>query len=166
MKFGKKRKQIRKDRLWKHWLYWLSDDAFDHNLKKIENYDPEKYRNAMDKWQTHGRKALTDDEFQGVKPLIDAQKAKEIFLTSLAEESAEFWSKGWGWIYPWQHTIDMRNTDSKKMDRLTYVAILRTMKSIAEDPHDFFERHPGIKPEIKDRFFSYRVDSLDCIQIN
>ncbi len=157
----KTRKQIKSDRLWKHWLYWLADEVFDNNLKKIENYDPEKYRSAMYKWQTYGGKSLTDDELSGVKPLIDAQKAKEIFLTSLAEESMEYWSKGWGWIWPWRHTIDARKTDIRKMDRLTYVAILRTIRSIEKDPHDFFERHPGISDRLKARYFSIRATTLE-----
>lgn len=148
------RKQIKSDRLWKHWLYWLGEHpAFDHNLKEIKDYNPELYRNAMKNYQTHGRKALSNDEFYGVKPLLDAQKAKEIFLTSLAEESLEYYCKRWGWILPWQHTIDGGRREN--IDRLTKVAILRTIKSIQKDPFDFFQRHPGIKPHIKQKYINY-----------
>jgi hypothetical protein len=153
------RKQVKSNRLWKHWLHWLAEDVFDENLKRIEGYDPEAFREAFQRFQTHGSKALTEDEVRGIKPLKDAQKAKEFFLTSLAEESMEWWAKGDGWIYPWIHTLDTRK-QGRPLDRLTIVAILRTMKTIRRSPHDFFERHPGISQELKARYFSIRFSTL------
>jgi len=156
----KTRKQIRADRLWMHWLSFLGE-PFGPDLKRIEDYNPETYRGAFERFQTHGRSVLSEDETRGINPLIGAQKSKEVMLTMMAEESMEWWSKGHGWAIPWMHTCATRKLGDKPMDRLTYVAILRTMKSIAKDPVDFFTRHPGISPEIKRRYFGYRVASLN-----
>lgn len=154
----KTRKQIRKERQWKHWLYWLGDGPFfDSNLKEIQGYDPEKYRQAFHKFQTHGVSKLTVEEQDGIKPLVDAQKCKEIFLTSLALESLEWWSCGHGWIHPWRHTVQINKTDPKKMDRITLVAIARTIRKIREDSYGFFARHPGIREDVKARFLAIRL---------
>jgi len=149
------RKQVRADRLWRHWLSWMGE-PYGPDFKRIEGYQPEKYRSAFERFQTHGRKGLSEDELYGIHPLLSAQKAKEVTLTSMAEESMEWWSKGNGWAIPWLDTLE-KVKSGEKMDRLTRVAILRTVKTIAKDPHDFFERHPGISAELKQRYFSYRV---------
>lgn len=39
--------------------------------------------------------------------------------------------------------------------------ILRTMKTLAKDPHGFFERHPGIPPDVKQKRFAVRLSSLN-----
>ena len=137
-------------------------EPFGPDLKRIEDYEPEKFRAAFEHFQSRGRKGLSTEELYGIHPLVSAQKAKEVTLTSMAEESMEYWSKGWGWDVPWSHTCDTRREGAKPMDRLTYVAILRTRKSIAKDPHDFFERHPGISAEIKQRYFANRVAALEA----
>lgn len=147
------KKQVRSDRLWRHWLSWMGE-PYGPDLKYIYNYDPDAFRGAFEKFQTHGRKGLTPDELYGIAPLLAAQKAKEVTLTSMATESMEWWAKRWGWAIPWLHTLDMVR-GGEKMDRLTKVAILRTVKTIAVDPFAFFERHPGIPTELKARFFSY-----------
>jgi hypothetical protein len=149
------RKQVRANRLWKHWLSWLPEKPFDPDLRRIDDYDPKLYRRAFEWFQSNGRRGLTPDQLRGIHPLIDAQKAKEITLTSLAEESMEWWANGWGWIHPWSSTLE-----SGRIDRLTRVAVLRTMKSIEQDPHAFFERHPGISQEKKWRYFRQRVAAL------
>lgn len=156
----KSRKQIRSDRLWKHWLYWLKPPYFGPDWKELPNYDPEEYREAFHAFQTHGSGAVPHEKHAGLAPLVAAQRAKEVFLTTLALESFEWWAKGWGWEHPWQHTLEMGKTDQKKMDRLTKVAILRTIKSIRPDPLDFFDRHPGITAEEKVRFFGVREATL------
>lgn len=150
------RKQVKADRLWKHWLHWLSPTPFGPDLKPIPDYNPGTYRNAFERFQTHGPKALTEAERYGIAPLIAAQKAKEVFLTSLAEESMEWWAKGWGWVHPWASTLSHRNAGTP-MDRLTYAAIQRTMRSLARDPLNFFLRHPGIAPELKQRYLAYKT---------
>lgn len=149
------RKQIKADRLWRHWLSWIGE-PFGPDLKPIGNYDPNRFRKAFEHFQTHGRKGLSVEEQHGIHPLISAQKAKEVTLTSMAVESMEWWAKGHGWAVPWIDTLG-RVKGGEKMDRLTRVAILRTMKSMAKDPCAFFERHPGIEPELKQRYFNYRV---------
>jgi len=161
-KLGRRRtrKQVRADRLWRHWLSWMGEPC-GPDLKRIEGYQPNEYRSAFERFQTHGRKGLSQDELYGIHPLLAAQKAKEVTLTSMAEESMEWWAKGNGWAIPWHDTLE-RVKSGEKMDRLTRLAILRTMKSITKDPHDFFERHPGISAELKQRYFSYRVATLDA----
>lgn len=153
------RKQIKADRLWRHWLSWMGE-PFGPELKPISNYNPSRYRRAFEQFQAHGRKGLSAEDQYGIEPLLSAQKAKEVTLTSMAIESMEWWSKGHGWAIPWLDTLE-RVKGGEKMDRLTRVAILRTVESISKDPHGFFERHPGITPELKQRYFSYRVASLE-----
>lgn len=152
------RKQIKADRLWKHWLSWMGE-PFGPDLKRIKNYDPSKFRDAFEMFQTHGRRALSESQLYGIEPLLAAQKAKEATLTSMAIESMEWWSKGGGWAIPWLDTLS-RAKEGERMDRLTRVAILRTIKSIAKDPHNFFSRHPGIPDKLKERYFNYRAASL------
>lgn len=154
------RKQVRSDRLWKHWLSWLGE-PFGPDLKRIEGYNPEAYRAAFERFQTHGKAGLTADELYGIHPLIAAQKAKEVTLTSMAQESMEFWSKGLGWDVPWKHTCRTRKIDNPPMDRLTYAAILRTRKAIEQNPFAFFMRHPGIPEQMKQRYLAYRIACLN-----
>ena len=156
------RKQIKSDRLWRHWLYWVGDAIpFGPDLKPIQNYDPNQWRSEFERFQSKGPSGMSSDVLWHIAPLIAAQRAKEVFLTSLAEESLEFWSEGAGWALPWLHTIDTRNRD-RPMDRLTYVAILRTMKSIKVDPLNFFMRHPGISEKRKKEALAVRVASIDA----
>lgn len=153
MQFGINRKQIKADRLWKHWLSWLGGH-YGPDLKYIENYNPNEHRKDFEHFQTHGRKGMTEKQIYGIHPILCAQKAKESTLTQMAIESMEWWSKGLGWAIPW---LDTLSRVAEPMDRLQRLAILRTMKSIALDPQGFFERHPGILPEQKSRFFMNRI---------
>lgn len=147
----KTKKQIRQDRLWKHFKSFLDDRIWDSQMGEIHGYDPEPWRDAFFRYQSNGSKGLTADELEGIKPMVDAQKAKEITLTSLAIESMEWWSVGAGWIYPW---LDVLNRGVK--DRLFKVAIMRTMKNIAKDSVTFFKHHPGIPEATKQRYFDIR----------
>lgn len=52
------------------------------------------------KQQTFGNHSLSPEELQSIEPLIDAQKRREITIRTLYEECADWWSNGWGWIYP------------------------------------------------------------------
>lgn len=149
------KKEIKSNRLWNHWLYWMEDIPRDPDHNIIVDYDPNLYRHAFETFQARGRNALSEDEIRGIHPLIRAQVVKEITLTSLATESMEYWSKGWGWIYCWRHTLDTGG-----LDMLTKVAILRTMKNIENDPHSFFMRHSGISDDIKQRYLGYRISNL------
>ena len=135
-------------------------EPFGPDLKPIPNYDPTRYRKAFERFQTHGRNGIIAEDIYGIAPLLGAQKAKEVTLTSMAIESMEWWSKGFGWEIPWLDTLE-RVKLGEKMDRLTRVAILRTVKSISKDPISFFERHPGISHELKQRYFSFRVSTLE-----
>ena len=147
------RKQIKANRSWKHWLYWLEPEPWGEDGQRIKNYDPEKYREAFNYFQSNGRRGLTDDQVTGIYPLIQAQKAKEITLNMMVEESMYFWSDGGGWRTPWRCTLDLNKTDTKKFDRLTLVAILRIMRSIDADPLDFFARTTSISPQIKIKYY-------------
>lgn len=152
------RKRIKANRLWKHWLSWMGE-PYGPDLKPIKGYNPDKHRAAFERFQSHGRSKLTAEQLRGIHPLLAAQKAKEVTLTSMAEESMEWWANGNGWAAPWLDTLS-RVKAGEKMDRLTRVAILRTMKTIEKDPHSFFERHPGISDELKRRYFARRVATL------
>ena len=154
------RKQIKANRLWKHWLYWLGDAVpFGPDLKPIPNYNPEQWRSAFERYQTLGSGGISSEALWHIAPLIAAQRSKEVFLTSLAQESLEFWASGFGWSAPWYHTLECGRSDARRMDRLTRVAILRTMRSIKADPVGFFSRHPGIKQHTKERYFALFLDT-------
>jgi len=159
-----RRNKIRKDRVWNNFLYFCNFKKWPAfiNLKEITDYNPEDYREAFERYQTGGKHALKNaQELLYIQPILDGQRQKEILLDSLAEESMEYWAKGWGWIYPWVHTLDM------KVDRLTKVAILRSLRTMLgtklncteyhpENILNFFVRHPGIKPKTKKRFLDLR----------
>jgi hypothetical protein len=44
-----KKKQIRKDRTWKDFLFWLGNAPYYYDHKELLNYDPEKWRDAFEK---------------------------------------------------------------------------------------------------------------------
>lgn len=140
----KRKTVIRRDRLWKHWKSWLSSPLFDINGNRLDAYDPEPWRAAFERFQSHGKSALTDAEYAGIWPLICAQKNKEITLTSLVDESMEWWANRWGWIYPFLSFLG-----ESGVDRLTRLAVLRIMKGVAQDSLGFFLRHPGIPEDRK-----------------
>lgn len=52
--------RVRKDRVWKHFLHHCNFDKFPPfiNSKAVENYDPEKWRDAFERYQERGRKAF------------------------------------------------------------------------------------------------------------
>lgn len=156
------RKQIKSDRLWKHWLYWLGDGPFfNSKLETLIDYNPDLYRAAFERYQSHGKRALTAEELEGIQPLLNGQKSKEILLTSLAIESMEFWAEGCGWIHPWRHTLE--SPGDRPMDRLTKVAILRCIRSLKEDSIGFFIRHPGIESHRKERYLAIRLNATESL---
>lgn len=55
--------------------------------------------------QSHGHRAVTEDERRVVAPLIDAQQNKEITIKTLAAEMAEWWCMRVGWAWPMAATI-------------------------------------------------------------
>lgn len=95
MKNKKLAAKVRKERTWKHFLYHCNFDKFPPfiNNKAVEDYDPEKWRDAFERYQEKGRKALTEEELINIKPILDGQRSKEILLNGLAEESLDFWAK-------------------------------------------------------------------------
>ena len=138
------KKEIRNMRLWQHFKYYLPVKVFNSRLSVIEDYNPEIHKNNFFKYQSYGRKSLSESELEGIKPLIDAQALKEIFLNSLVIETLEWDANGWGWIYPINSTL------SGKLDRLTRLAILKIKKGLSGDKDeftfadrlDFYQRHP------------------------
>jgi hypothetical protein len=81
-----------------------------------------------------------------IEPLIWCQKCKEITLQQLVDEMSEWWSKGWGWMYPLQSTLETTT------ERLMKVALLRIRERIQREGFlSFFLRYPGIKQRMKDR---------------
>jgi hypothetical protein len=101
--------------------------------------------------QEKGRKSLSPEQMREIEPLIWCQKCKEISLQQLVDEMSEWWSKGWGWMYPLQSTLDTTT------DRLMKVALLRIRNRIQKEGFlSFFLRYPGIKQRMKDR----RIDQF------
>ena len=118
------KKQIRANRLWNHFKSYISYPIFNSSGHKVDNYDPEPWRDAFMRYQSLGRKALTEEEREGIKPLIDAQANKEIFINSLVLETLEFDAKGWGFIHPINSTLDTG------VDRLTKRALLKIKRNL------------------------------------
>ena len=148
-KFKKRKRQIRRDRTWNHFLYWLSDLKFHSNFTKwVEPYNPEDHRLDFEEYQSHGARNLTAEQIEGIKPLLDGQVSKEITLNLLVEESMEWWAHGAGWTYPFLSFLSFKN------DRLTKVAVLRIKKQLQEDNIGFWMRHPGISEDSKQKYLS------------
>jgi len=55
---------------------------------------------AEAKRQSHGERALSEEEKVLIEPLRDAQRWKEVTIDGLVEEMADWWSAGAGWFYP------------------------------------------------------------------
>lgn len=151
------KQEIRKNRWWKHILSYLPSKVFGFDLRRIQNYNPEQWRDAFERFQSSGIKALMPFEREGIDPLISAQRGKEIFLTAIATECMEFWSNGWGWMIPINDVLQKR-VGEPSLDRLTRVAILRMRKTMLENYPvgvvDFFCRHPGIKESQRERYLA------------
>ena len=98
------------------------------------------------RFQEKGRKVLTPEQLLQIEPLIWCQKCKEITLQQLVDEMSEWWSKGWGWIYPLQSTLETTH------ERLMKLALLRIHRRIRNEGFlSFFLRYPGLKQFEKDR---------------
>lgn len=137
--------QRRRDRLWKHWLRWLGKPPYWSEFREYKDYDANAFRQAFEKYQTHGRSKLSDDEWIGIQPLINGQNQKEFVITGVCEECLEFWSEGLGWLAPLRHSI------ACEPDRLTKVAFLRIERSIKEKGAEvFLLNHPKISQKKKD----------------
>lgn len=119
------KKQIKQNRLWNHFKSYICYPIFDSKMKKIGDYDPEKWRDAFLRYQSLGRKALTEEEIEGIAPLINGQANKEIFINSLVMETMEFDAMGWGWIYPINHTLHTG------VDKLTKLALLKIRRRLS-----------------------------------
>lgn len=145
------KKQIRKDRWWNHVKAWLKPPFF-INLQPVENYNPELWRDAFERFQTHGASSLSAEEIDGIQPLVSAQVQKEAVLTGHASEALEFWSSGMGWMPPLRDSLERGD-----YDRLTRVAILRMIRSLRQDALGFFQRHPGISQAAKGRAFALKA---------
>lgn len=119
------KKQIKQNRLWNHFKSYICYPIFDSKMRKINDYDPEKWRDAFLRYQSLGRRALTEEEIEGIAPLINGQANKEIFINSLVMETMEFDAMGWGWVHPINHTLQTG------VDRLTKVALLKIKRRLA-----------------------------------
>lgn len=145
-------------------------------MRKIENYDPERWRDAFFRYQTYGRKSISEEERNGIKPLIDGQGNKEIFINSLILETMEFDARWWGWIHPINHTLQTG------VDRLTKVALLKIRRDLAgvkrangkltrEQRYGFFDRldafyskHPVSKLNVSEfqKKIQLAIDNIPC----
>lgn len=121
------RKIIRQNRLWSHFLYWLGDGPHFHSDgSRWDDYEPERWRKTFLNFQSNGRRGLSPDEIDGITPLIDGQRRKELTLNSLVIEMLIWDSEGWGYIHPAMHVLET------KMDRLTRLSVLRTLNNIRQ----------------------------------
>lgn len=154
-----RKKKTKSDRLWKHFMYWcdFKNNPPFINLVEVKDYKPEKWRNAFERLQERGAKSLTAEELQNIKPILDGQRQKEIFLNGIIEEGMEFWSTGHGWWYPLYASF--KDCD----DRLTKVAIgkiIRNLYGYGKKEYspmaaiDFFIRTPSISPRIKEKLIA------------
>jgi hypothetical protein len=159
MKSTEKKKQIRKNRTWKHFLSWLGNAPYYFELKEIKDYQPEKWRDAFERFQTFGPKSLTVEEFIHIQPLISGQKAKEICINGHVEEAMDWWSSLQNWSIPFKDSL-LRGG----YDRLTRLSLLRIMKSIQEDGIGFFSKTTSIDGNIKSRFFDTYVINSELLQ--
>jgi hypothetical protein len=159
-----RKKKIKADRLWRHFMYWcdFKNNPPFINLVEVQDYDPEKWRNAFERFQERGAKSLTTEELQNIKPILDGQRQKEIFLNGIIEEGMEFWSTGHGWWYPLYASF--KDCD----DRLTKVAIGKIIRNLygygkkEYDPMasvDFFLRTPCISDRIKSKLFATKYEN-------
>ena len=156
-----KRQQIRKNRIWKHFLYWCNfkENPPFINLQEIQDYDPEKWRTTFELCQEQGRKKLTSEELLNIKPILDGQRQKEIFLNGIITESMEFWAMGYGWMPPLYASF------KECSDRLTKVAIGKIIKNMYGDkeyePHaalNFFLRTSSISERIKSKLLALKFE--------
>ena len=76
------RKKIRKERLWNHFKYYIPNRVFGSDLREIRNYDPELYKDKFLDFQSNGRRNLTLEDYENIKPLIDAQGLKDRYELS------------------------------------------------------------------------------------
>ena len=164
MNLKKRKQKIRKDRVWNHFMYWCD---FENNkpfidLQVVVDYDPNDWRDAFERYQTNGAKALSTIELKFIEPIVNGQRIKEITLNGLATESLEFWANSWGWIYPWIDSL----TREPFYDRLTKVAILRTIRKMQGgkkghyNPNsviDYFMSHPGISEKTKQYYLNLKL---------
>jgi hypothetical protein len=165
MTLKQRKKKIKKDRVWNHFLFWCNfkeNPAF-INMQEVKDYDPERWRTAFEHFQEKGSRGLSSEELTYIKPIVDGQRIKEITLNGLVTESMEFWANGWGWINPFIATLTMH----PKVDRLTKVAILRMIRNMQGgkgkyNPNsvvDFFMRHPGISDKTKNHYFNIKANN-------
>ncbi len=81
------------DSRWQQYKAFLGDVLFDSRMRRIEGHGPELWRESFEAYQTSGPSVLSELELEGIKPLLDAQINKEIFLNGLAEECFEWRAK-------------------------------------------------------------------------
>ena len=98
--------------------------------------------------QTHGPKKLTQDQLQRIEPLIWGQKCKEITIKSLVEEMSDWWTQGWGWSYPINHTLE-----NIKGDWTFKLSVLKIRQRIVERGFlEFLKTYPGFSHEERVRY--------------
>lgn len=115
--------------------------CWDENLKEIDlsSYNPEDWRGAWERFDTYGRKSVSEEELYMLKPLLDAKGNYNLFLSSLVEETFEWWSKGHGWYYPIYHTLQTCHC------KITKVAILKIVRQLQDNALKFFISHPYMR---------------------
>lgn len=138
------RKKIRHDRLWRQFTSFIGEPIFHRDLSKWPDYNPEPFRDAFFRYESHGAKALTASELEGIWPLICAKKNLTNTINMLVEETFDWDSKGWGWIYPLSDTLRRKG----ELDRLTRLALLKIMRALKRcrgsfERLEWYLKHPA-----------------------
>lgn len=128
------REQVKQQRFKKHFKTFI-------DIHKFPNWELTNERmEIFMRLQSLGKNFLTKQELEDIYPLIWAQKLKEITIQQLIDEMSEWWSNGWGWIYPIEDTIQ-----KTKDNRLMLLAFLRIKrKCLNEGFLAFFLSFTGI----------------------
>ena len=112
-------------------------------------------------YSSFGKKHLTDGQIEKIQPLIEGQKSKEITIKMVVCEMSEWWSNGWGWIYPlW----DMIENES---DPVMLKVWRHFERIINRDGFEFFLRdYSGLSLEEKGKYVDrkYPLSGIKWLQ--
>ena len=123
------------------------------------NFIPsQKQKENFIKIQTYGKKSISIEEYEELKPLIQAQEAKESQIKGLVEDIAYFWSMGLGWYLPLMGDIKNEFKDRHKTKDYIYIkALIKIARELQEDVLDFLMRYTGFDNERKQKYLNMRL---------
>lgn len=146
---GKQRKKFRNDRFLKHIYNFVDRNYHKDFILTTEIGD------SFIKFQTYGATKLTKDQLNSIKPMIYAQKLKEITIKLFVQELAHWWSTNSGWIYPAANTIENITGDWVMKKALLEIKT----KIWNSDMVTFLESYTGLTQEQKDKYLNFWLNS-------